>query len=232
MDLSPVGLRWLVLKTNCLHWIIPHPTSLISVYADEIADITEPVQTVTELLSVLLSLRRQSHYGDISKLSPQFSSDPWCFCQVLTSDSSWQFPWCLVTSWGSGHCSLLATLGSPGHGRGVIRPGPETQTGNFDQFDPLQLPITRCCPCQPITERHWHLLANERPGLESPVKGKVYIQFAINTQLLTDYCAPVIGPVTNTMSAIVSTFLSTQNKPLSPPHLSGGLSKVSPIFSL
>ena len=150
----------------------------------------------------------------------------------LTVRGSSHDVWWRVEAMVTAPCSLLATLGSPGHVRGVISPGPETQTGNFDQFDPLQLPITRCCPCQPITERHWHLLANERPGLESPVKGKVYIQFAINTQLLTDYCAPVIGPVTNTMSAIVSTFLSTQNKPLSPPHLSGGLSKVSPIFSL
>ena len=98
MDLSPVGLRWLVLKTNCLHWIIPHPTSLISVYADEIADITEPVQTVTESLSVLLSLRRQSQWrhqktiATVLKWPMMFSpsSDIWQFVAVpMMSDDEW-----------------------------------------------------------------------------------------------------------------------------------------------
>ena len=192
MDLSPVGLRWLVLKTNCLHWIIPHPTSLISVYADEIADITESVQTVTESLSVLLSLRRQSQWrhqktiATVQKWPMMFSpsSDIWQFVAVpMMSDDEAVVTGLCWPHWAAPGMSGVSSDLDQRH-----------REGNFDQFDPLQLPITRCCLSQPITELHWHLLANERPGLESPVTGKVNIQFAINTQLLTGYCAPVIGP--------------------------------------
>ena len=81
---------------------------------------------------------------------------------------------------------------SPGHTeqppavRGVIRP----DTGQRGQFWPIWPPHSPdnslCCNTWPIREPYWHLVANEKPGFQSPVKGKVNIQFAINTQVLAE----------------------------------------------